>query len=203
MRTIVSAIGIFASLCASAAAANAETIALTCAPHDVGAPTGAAATPPTGAMTIAYSGAAAGTLTVKGPFGEMALPASIELREGTVEGVNDGKPYSAVGVRAAGPAKLLMPDKAAIEACVAAKLKPDDAKDADLAFMAAMSCTASAPPGANPVPVAASVEIALTAVAPGQWEVLTVDMKRTFAEPSALPGGALTVESDPRCEIVK
>jgi hypothetical protein len=94
-----------------------------------------------------------------------------------------------------------MPDKAAIESCVAAKLKTEDAKDADLAFMATMSCAAAAAPGPNPVPVVVSVEIVLTSTAPGQWEVLTVDMKRTFAEPNALPGGKITVESDPRCQI--
>lgn len=199
MQKVTLTIGFLASVWLLSAPAGAETIALTCTPHDVGAPTDAAA----GALTLSYAGEAAGVLTVNGPLGEMALPATKETREGVVEGVNDGKPYTVTGIRGSGPVVVLMPDKSAIEACVTDKLKPDGAADADLAFMAVLSCTGAAAQGANPVPVIASVEIALTSTAPGQWEILTVYMKRTFAEPSKLPGGKITIESDPRCEIGK
>jgi hypothetical protein len=200
--TLVFAALALAGPAAFAGSASAERFELKCEPHDVGGPavtTQAASV----TMTLAYDGDASGTLMVTGPFGEMTLPASKESRSGTVEGVNDGKSYIAVGIRAAGSSVVLMPSKAAVEACVAGKLSPEDAKDADLAFMAAISCTGSAAQGANPVPVNASVEIALTSNGPGQWEILTVYMKRTFVQPSTLPGGKITVESDPRCEIVK
>ena len=201
LQTAVSTLSLCGLAAMFCAGARAEPIGLTCTHHDVGTPTPTVAMPAPGNMMLSYDGDADGTLTVKGPFGAMSLPANKQTREGAVSGVNDGKPYSIIGIRAKRPASLLMPDRAAIERCIAAELKPEEVKDADLAFMATMSCTAATKPGASAVPVVTSVEIALMSTAPGQLEVLTVYIKRTFAEPRSLPEGKITVASDPRCEI--
>lgn len=78
-------------------------------------------------MTLVYEGDGAGTLTVKDSFGEMSLPARKETREGQGD---DGTKMTATGIAAFGLVSAVMPDKAAIEACVNDKLPPDQLQDA-------------------------------------------------------------------------
>ncbi len=111
------------------------------------------------AMTMVYEGGDTGTLTVKSTFGEMALPASKETREQVGD---DGKKQSATGIRAAGPAKVLMPDKAAAEACAKGKLTPEQSQDADIVFTTVLGCLGQVPMGQAPIDIKASVEIALS-----------------------------------------
>jgi hypothetical protein len=99
----------------------AATLAFKCIEKDAGEPQPE--------MTLLYEGDASGTLKVKASFGEMVLPATKEEREAVDA---DGKSYTATGIRAFGPATVLMPDKAAIETCVKAKLKPEEAQDEDI-----------------------------------------------------------------------
>jgi hypothetical protein len=206
MWNVLKKLGYLAALAAFPAAAFAETVTLQCVQNTIGARApaeGGAAANPNTAMTITYSGDASGTLTLKGAFGDMSLPATKQIRRGSVEGFNGGKEYSAIGIQGGGPATVTMPDKAAVEACVTGKPVPEGLSAEDNVFMALMQCTADAPPGKAKVPIAASVEIAFVSTAPPALELMTTHMKQTYSEASTLPGGKITIESDPRCEIVK
>ena len=142
-------------------------------------------------MTLVYEGEAEGTLTITAPFGTMSLPATMESREGTDE---TGQALSATGIRAAGPATVQMPDKAAIEACVKGKLPPDQLSDSDIVFVTVMGCAREAPPGAEPIAIEASAEIALA-------PMVYVGVTRTFAEPTDLAVGKIALEAYPTCAI--
>ncbi len=145
------------------------------------------------AMTLVYEGEAEGTLTITAPFGTMSLPATKQSREGTDE---TGAPLSATGIRAAGPATVLMPDKAAIEACVKGKLPPDQLADSDIVFVTVMGCAREAPLGAEPIAIEASAEIALA-------PLVYVGVTRTFAEPTDLAVGKIALEAYPNCSIAE
>ena len=148
------------------------------------------------AMTLVYEGSDTGTLTVKSEFGEMSLPASKELREAVGD---DGKKQSATGIRAAGPAKVLMPDKAAAEACAKGKLTPEESQDKDMVFTTVLGCLGQVPMGQEPIDIKASVEIAITEP-PSAY----VGLKRTYLEPSAMPGGEpIAVEAYPNCTLAQ
>jgi hypothetical protein len=108
-------------------------------------------------LTLTYEGDSSGTLTVKAPFGEMSLPATKEQRED----VEDGEKLTATGIRAFGPATVTMPDKAAIEACVKGKLKPDEAQDEDIVATVLGSCAQAALPSKEPIAVKATVAIGI------------------------------------------
>lgn len=201
--SFVLTVGVMSVWLTIAQSANAETLTmplhLQCLLQDIGAPTNQ--TPTTAnAVDLTYDGESVGTLSVKGSIGELTLPATRQDVEGSVAGINDGKPYKVIGIRSSGPGSILMPDKAEIETCVASKVKQDDPDYADLAFMATMSCAASSPVKKSPVPIDASVEIAITEMQ-DKFEIQTVFMKRTFAEPSMLPGGSITIESNLNCEF--
>jgi hypothetical protein len=142
-------------------------------------------------MSITYDGESDGTLTIVAPFGEMMLPATKETREGTDDA---GQPVSATGIRAAGPATVLMPDKAAIEACVADKLSADQLGDSDIVFMAVMGCASAVPLADEPVAVNAAAEIALE-------PLVYVGVTRTYVEPTDLAVGTIALEAYPNCVI--
>jgi hypothetical protein len=142
-------------------------------------------------MTIVYEGEAEGTLTIAAPFGEMSLPATKESREGTDE---TGQPISATGIRAAGPATVQMPDKAAIESCVKGKLPPDQLADSDIVFVTVIGCANEAPLGAEPIAINASAEIALA-------PLVYVGVTRTYTEPTDLAVGTIALEAYPNCSL--
>src|SRR5215213_6848622 len=83
------------------------------------------------AMSLAYEGGASGTLSVASSLGEISLPATREEREGE----NEGAKYTATGIQAFGPANVLMPERAAMEACIAGRATGDQAQDADMVTM--------------------------------------------------------------------
>jgi hypothetical protein len=92
-----------------------------------------------------------------------------------------------------------MPNKVAIEACIAGKLKPEEAADEDIVATVLGSCIAAAPIGEGPIPIKASVEIGI--YDPPSVEVF---FTRTFLEQSSPTGGLLTIESTPSaCVIAK
>jgi hypothetical protein len=196
--------GLMAVSLATIQSASAEALAmplqLQCLLQDIGAASGQASST-SNAVAVTYDGDAEGTLSVKASFGELTLPATKTEVEGSVAGVNDGKPYKVIGIRASGPGVVLMPDKAEIETCVASKVKPDDPDYADLAFMATLSCTGSLPVKSSPVPIEASVEIAISEMQDAKLEIQSVFLKRTFAESTNLPGGSITIESNLNCDF--
>jgi len=148
------------------------------------------------AMTMVYEGSDTGALTVKSEFGEISLPASKEQREAVGE---DGGKQSVTGIRAAGPANVPMPDKAAAEACAKGKLTPEQSQDKDIVFTTILGCLGQVPMGQTPVDIKASVEIAITEP-PSAY----VGVKRTYLEPSTLPGGEpIGLEAYPSCALVQ
>ena len=175
------------TVAACSGTAQAETISIKCeASQGWQAP----------AMTIVYDGADTGTLTVKSSFGEMTLPASKETRDEVGE---DGQKQSATGIRAVGPAKVAMPDKTAAEACAKGKLTPEQSQDLDIIYATMLGCLGQVPTGQSPIDIKASVEISVT-----DPPAAYVGLKRTYLEPSALPGGEpVSVEAYPNCTLAE
>jgi hypothetical protein len=148
------------------------------------------------AMTLVYEGADSGTLTIKGEFGEMALPATKEKREGPDE---QGGTRSVVGIRASGPAKVIMPDKKAAEECAKGKLTGDQAQDKDIVFVTMMGCLGTVPKGTEPVDINAYTTVALLDPPDAYVEFI-----RTYVEPSNLPGSEpVKVESFVTCRLAQ
>ncbi len=147
-------------------------------------------------MTIVYEGDDSGTLTVTEASGTFSLPASLERREGEV----DGELIKATGIRASGAVSTIMPDKAAIEACIKSKVSGELLEDSDVVFTTAMGCSTSVPRGKKPVEVNANVEISVVEP-PGAYVFIT----RTYAEPSELAGGKIELSSmpPPQCEVAE
>lgn len=166
-----------------AAPVSAETLAVACeADQRFNSPE----------MTLVYDGdESGGTLTVTAAFGEMSLPATREVREGTDP---QGQSYSVIGIRGSGRAKVQMPDKAAVEACVKGKLPADQLADADMVFVTLMGCVGAVQPGPEPVEVDANATIALM---PEPY----VEFTRSFAEPTELAGGKIEMQGFPNCTI--
>jgi hypothetical protein len=179
-------VGLTVSACAPSAA---ETIAFKCTENDAG--------DPKPEMTVTYEGDDKGTLKIKASYGEMSLPATKEVRDAVSEA---GEKYSVTGIRAFGPATVIMPDKASIEACIKGKLKPEELTDVDMVTMALLSCRVTAPPSKEPVAIKAKAEIAL--FEPPTAEVFVT---RTYEEPTTLPAGSLDIESfpPPSCTFVQ
>src|SRR5262249_6381908 len=124
------------------------------------------------------------------------LPASKEARDEVGE---DGQKQSATGIRAFGPAKVIMPDKAAAEVCAKGKLTPEESRDSYIVFTTMLACLGQVPMAQSPIDIKASVEIAVT-----DPPATYVGLKRTYLEPSALPGGEpVSVEAYPNCTLAE
>jgi hypothetical protein len=175
------------AISACGGSAQAETVSIKCeASQGWQAP----------AMTMVYEGADTGTLTLKSEFGEMSLPATKEHREAVGD---DGEKQSATGIRATGPAKVLMPDKAAAEACAKGKLTPEQSQDSDIVFTTILGCLGQVAMGQAPIDIKASAEIAIV-----EPPSVSVGLKRIYLEPSTLPGGEpIAVEAYPNCTLVQ
>jgi hypothetical protein len=171
--------------------ALAETLSFKCEEQDAGQPA---------EMTAIYEGEQSGTLKLVASFGEIELPATMGTRTREIEGMG----LKATGIRASGPAIVKMPDRASIEACIAAKTKPDQAGDEDIFSLLLESCRPAAQLGKAPIEVKASVEIAMMhAESAGQPPDVEVYVKRTYLEKSAVPGGTFAIESfpPPKCAL--
>ena len=142
-------------------------------------------------MDLTYKGDASGTLHIKAPFGEIDLPARMEKHGEGDEAIT--------GIRAFDETRALMPDKAALEDCVAAKLSAEQQTDKDLIFMQRMSCGQQTPMGTTPVPITISVEIAAT-----PKEVMIVYVVRKYLEKSRIGTEPIAIESipPPSCKII-
>ena len=160
--------------------AHAQAIAFKCDERGAGEPK---------PLSLAYTGDAKGTLKVVGSFGEMTLPAQRQEAEGQV------------GIRAEGDTTALMPDKAAMEACIAGKTKPEDKGDADLYTMSLLSCQTKVPNASTPVKVHAKFEIVMF-----DPSAINVFMTRRFVEASDVPDKYIEIQAMPppnNCVTVK
>lgn len=138
-------------------------------------------------MTFVYDGDAEGTLTVKASFGEMTLPATREEQEGEI----DGQKYSVIGIRAFGETSALMPDQAALDQCIADRLKQNPTDDGDIRFMQVLACQEKAEQKTQ-APVTAAVTLSIS-----DPPAADVSVNRTYVEPSAVTGKRIALESFP------
>jgi hypothetical protein len=145
-------------------------------------------------MSLAYEGAESGVLTVATLLGAMTLPATREERKGEV----DGQEMSATGIRAFGEAEVLMPERAAMEACIAGKAKGNQAADAGIVAMFIDACRREVPLGKTPVPVTADFEIAI-AEPPAAYVYVILK----YRDKSDVPGEYIAIESlpPPNCTV--
>lgn len=172
------ALGLLLLIGGCTAGGAVETMSVACEPAMSGFP----------AMSLVYEGDESGTLKVSGEFGEMTLPATKSERTGEV----DGEELSVTGIQAFGQASVLMPERTAIEACIAGQAKGDAAQDPDMVMMFADSCRREAPMGTAPVPITAKIEIA-TLDAPDIYAYFVF----IYEEKSDVPGEHITIESLP------
>jgi hypothetical protein len=140
-----------------------------------------------GKMSLVYEGEASGTLNVKGAFGEMTIPATKAERTDEYE----GRKLKAVGISAFGAATVAMPDRRALEACIAERTKPRTARDADLYTLNLLACRERIPEG-TPAAVKARVDISID-----EPPLANVFVSRTYQERSNVPGGTIAIESVP------
>ncbi len=136
-------------------------------------------------MTLSYSGEETGLLDALGGFGEMHLPASLTRQESEA----DGETFQSLGIRGAGRAALAMPDKGALEACVAGKDGGPSDRD-KLAYVVHL-CQNELPLAE---PTAVDVEVSVVVI-DGSVEVVTIG--RTYLDESTVAGGRITLESLP------
>ena len=164
------------------ATATAEVITVKCAGEESGKPY---------QMSLVYEGDDHGTLKIGGTFGDMSFPAAKRERDLEVA----GEKIHATQFWGGAEIPLVVPDKAAIEACVKGKLPPDQVTDADIVFITIPSCAAAAPPTAQPIPVKVYAEFTFL-----DAESTLVIFKRTYLEKTDLPGGMLTLELMPTAQ---
>ena len=164
------------------ATATAETITIKCAGEESDKPY---------EITMTYEGGDSGSLKIGGSFGDMSFPAGKRTRDSVVAGEN----IHAVQVWGGGELPLVVPEKAAIEACVKGKLPPDQVTDADIVFITIPSCAAAAPPTAQPIPVKVYAEFTFL-----DAESTLAIFKRTYLEKTDLPEGTLTLELPPTAQ---
>ena len=145
-------------------------------------------------MTMVYEGEDNGTLKITGAFGEMSLPASKKERDSAT----DGETIHANQFWGGGEIPIVVPDKAAIEACVKDKLPPDQITDADIVFVTIPGCAAAAPPTAQPIPVKVYAEVTFL-------DSVFMIFKRTCLEPTDLLDGKIELEPlpPPNCTMVQ
>lgn len=163
----------------------AGTVNITCAKADVMAGG-------SGPMTVTYDGEATGMITIASGPVNLSVPANKTVRTGTL----DGKPHSVTGIIGASDGAIPMPDRLALEACASKNIQPEFKDDADMYAVALLSCVSSTPLAAAPVNANASVNIALVSNSGGGEDVV-VEIKRTFLDKSAVPGGTISIETFP------
>jgi hypothetical protein len=170
----------------SVSALRAETIKVTCDGKEFDK---------SYALEMVYDGDDRGTLKVTGSYGDMSVPAAKNVREGADE---DGNKITATNIWGSGDVTLVMPDEAAIEACVRQKLTPEQMADSDIVFSTIFPCAASAPATAQPIPVKVSIEISIF-----EPPSAMVNVKRTYAKGTTLLGGTITLEPlpPPSCTV--
>ncbi len=169
--------------------ASAASLAFTCEEKDAGKPA---------TMTLTYEGEATGTLKVVASFGEMLLPATKEETEVEV----DGQKVKQTGIRAFGEAKIMMPEKAAFEACIVKSRMPDMDDD----ILGVMGCRSQVAPA--PTDATVNVEVVMGGAVGGPL----VFLNRTYVEQSidylagnGKKGGRIAIESvpPPACTTAK
>ena len=143
-----------------------------------------------GPLTVTYDGGDRGTIMVKGPHADLTLAATSSSRTGTVAGLTMTTTHISGGAEM----NTAMPDLAAMEACIAAKVQPGLKTDADVYILAAHSCVGKVPMSAAPVPVRASVALDLIATDDPKNPEISVAVKRSYLAKSSAPSGKMDID---------
>ncbi len=180
LRAVAPAIVVVSMLSASDSAL-AESIAISCEKETITVPEWK------NPLSISYEGAENGTLAIKAEHTEFSLPASFRMH------AEDGTRM----IEAFAETTAVMPDLAALDGCTAAKIPADLKGDADFYNVTSMSCLGVTAASAAPVRITASVRIGILPPAD-----VIVEMKRTYLDASAGPGGVMYVETYPaNCKV--
>lgn len=172
-------------------AAHASTVSVSCEKADM------ISSAWSGPMTIVYEGDASGTLKLKGPYGELTLPATSERRQAAT-----GSAQEAQLIEGFGTTQTTMPDLALLEACIATKVAPGEEGSADSYDFAVTQCLASTPPAKDPVAVTAQVKLGIFPGEPPEEYGLVVEVKRTYDQKTKSPRGSTSIDSFPaKCTI--
>ena len=189
LRAAIVRITAVLGLLLTAAPAKSAVLTFTCDEEDVGKPS---------TMTVTYEGEADGTMKVVASFGEMSFPAY--KTAGQVE--VDGQTVPQIDIYGFGKARVLMPVKAGLEACITAKRSASDTNDA----ASIKDCHPTL--DTTTMEVDAEISIALASYLPGP----SVTVRRTYLEQSedyldgsGEPGGYMTVENGPlpKCTLAQ
>lgn len=168
----------------------AETIAVSCEQGDV------IVAAWRGPMTIIYEGDEAGTLTLKGPYGDLSLPATRKMQAA------DGSQEPTRLIEGFGTTTATMPDLAQLEACVARTIAPGEEGDGDSYDVAQMGCFAATPPGNEPVQIIGHVKLGIFPGEPPEQHGLVIEVKRTYSEKTKSPSGRTDINSFPaKCSL--
>lgn len=186
-------LALFVLLLATPAPALAAQVQVVCEGEAVTVPDWNA-----GTMTLTYSGGDSGTVVIKGPHTDIAIPARSIERTVDILGVVS-KVTNIIGTA---DTTSTMPDLAAVQACVAGKIPASLKDDADVYFTTALSCFGKAQMAASAVPVRGDITITmLPGDEPGTTDVL-VQGKRTYLGAPATPGGPLSIDISPKdCKL--
>lgn len=179
--TVLLAAGLVVATGACAVPAWSATLAFACELSDGGKAS---------AMTITYEGEASGTVKIGGVLGELSLPATMEITQIEVEGAK----VEQTGVRAFGTAQVLMPDKAALEACIAGKRQPGETDDI-LGLLACRTTVEAAPADAT-----VSLELAFQGEAADPFVYVTrtyLDESPDYLAGNGTKGGRIAIEFIP------
>jgi hypothetical protein len=171
--------------------ASAATLTVTCERADVIVSTW------NGPMTITYTGDAEGTIQLKAPYGELAMPAKLVTHP-----MADGTPGRVV--KAFGDTTMTMPDLAALETCIAKQIEPGQDADSGSYDMARDACLAQTPPTASPIPMTAQIDLGIfPGESPSKYG-LVIEIKRTYLEKTKAPNGRTHIDSFPaKCDLVE
>ena len=137
-------------------------------------------------LSVVYDGEAEGKLTGKTSFGDVSFIASKKEGEEAYEGHN----RRVVAIDASGPAKVTMPDAAALDECLTAEKNADD-PDGELALL---SCVTKVPDGAAPVPADVFIKLAID---PLVFQDSAAEIRRRYTDASTALGRKLTLEALP------
>lgn len=155
---------------------QAETIQLTCARENIIAPGW------TGPLSVTFSGDPNGPLAVRSDHTQLDLHGSMEI----------SAEDNSRRIWAYEDTKAIMPDLADLDACSASKVPKEVVADADFFNVMSMSCLETVKLGADPVPIKASVKIFVFSD-----DDVTVEIRRTYLDPSQGPGGVMYIENYP------
>ena len=188
----VSTLAVAVAMLWGANAGHAETLTVICEERD----TGKAST-----LTATYEGEADGSLTgtlkVVGSFGGMTLPATWTDLEADVNGVK----IKQTAILADGTVEVMVPAKAALEACIVAKRQPDDTDD----HQSLMACRNTVEAEKREVNVHVDIGLHSDSPEPSVFHTFTyLELSKDY-QVNGAPKGFITIESSPppKCKVVQ